>query len=130
MKHKRKIKIKFIALFMISFSIAGGLAIGGIFYIAFQNLPSVALLREYRPSLVTRIYSDDNKIIGQFYIEKRVLAPFKAIPLYLKEAVIAVEDDAFYSHKGLDYKGIARAFWVNIISLDLKQGGSTITQQL
>ena len=115
---------------MISFSIAGGLAIGGIFYIAFQNLPSVALLREYRPSLVTRIYSDDNKIIGQFYIEKRVLAPFKAIPLYLKEAVIAVEDDAFYSHKGLDYKGILRAFWINIRSLDIRQGGSTITQQL
>src|SRR3989304_3595824 len=94
------------------------------------ELPSVKSLREYTPSLVTRVWSDDNKLIGEFYIEKRVLVPLKNMPVFLKEAVIAVEDDSFYSHQGLDYKGIMRAFWVNLRSLDIKQGGSTITQQL
>lgn len=103
---------------------------GGIFFVASRDLPSVRSLREYTPSLVTRVWSDDNKLIGEFYVEKRVLVPFKSIPVYLKQAVIAVEDDSFYSHRGLDYKGIMRALWVNLISLDIKQGGSTITQQL
>jgi len=124
------LKIKFIALFIIFLIAACGLAFGGGLYLAYRNLPQVESLREYRPSLVTRIYSDDNKIVGEYFIEKRVLVPYKAIPVYLKEAVISVEDDAFYRHKGLDYKGIIRAFWVNLISLDIKQGGSTITQQL
>lgn len=130
MKLKRKSNITFIVLFLFFFLLAGGLSAGGIFYMASKNLPSVKLLRQYTPSLVTRVYSNDNRIIGEFYIEKRVLVPLRSIPLYLKEAVIAVEDDRFYSHKGLDYKGILRALWVNLISLDIRQGGSTITQQL
>ena len=128
--NRKRLKIKFIALFIIFLIAACGLAFGGGLYLAYRNLPQVESLREYRPSLVTRIYSDDNKIVGEYFIEKRVLVPYKAIPVYLKEAVISVEDDAFYIHKGLDYKGIIRAFWVNLISLDIKQGGSTITHQL
>ncbi len=113
-----------------SLIIAGSLSVAGIFYMASKNLPSVTSLREYTPSLVTRVYSDDDKMIGEFYVEKRVLVPIGAIPRHLKEAVVAVEDDRFYRHKGIDYKGILRAFWVNLIALDIRQGGSTITQQL
>ncbi|MBI5193853.1 MAG: PBP1A family penicillin-binding protein [Nitrospirae bacterium] len=127
---KKKSKIFFVIIFAITLCILGSAALAGVFFFSSRNLPSIKSVREYAPSLVTRVYSDDNRIIGEFYVEKRVLVPFKAIPLYLKEAVIAVEDDRFYTHKGLDYKGIARAFWVNLIALDIKQGGSTITQQL
>ncbi len=130
MKSKQKFTIKIIALFVAVLIIAGGIAGGVGLYIAYRNLPRVESMREYRPSLVSRIYSDDNKVVGEYFVEKRVLVPYKAIPLHLKQAVISVEDDAFYSHQGLDYKGIVRAFWVNLISLDIKQGGSTITQQL
>ena len=130
MKRKQKLILKAIALLLVILLIAGGIAGGAGYYIASHNLPKVESLREYRPSLVSRIYSDDNKIVGEYFVEKRVLVPYKAIPVNLKQAVISVEDDAFYSHQGLDYKGIARAFWVNLISLDIKQGGSTITQQL
>lgn len=129
-KSKKKSKVLFILIFAITLSIVVSAALAGAFFFSSRNLPSIKSVREYTPSLVTRVYSDDNRIIGEFYVEKRVLVPFKAIPLYLKEAVIAVEDDRFYSHKGLDYKGIARAIWVNLIALDIKQGGSTITQQL
>lgn len=130
MNRNRISKFRIIALIAGTVVIMAGIAVGAGFYIANRNLPRVESLREYRPSLVSRIYSDDNKIIGEYFVEKRVLVPYKAIPVYLKQAVVAVEDDAFYSHQGLDYKGIARAFWVNLISLDIKQGGSTITQQL
>jgi len=130
LKRNQKLILKKITLILVILIIAGGVAGGVGLYIASRNLPRVESLREYRPSLVSRIYSDDNKIIGEYFIEKRVLVPYKAIPVYLKQAVVSVEDDAFYSHQGLDYKGIARAFWVNLISLDIKQGGSTITQQL
>ncbi len=130
MKRKQKLTLRIIVLFVAVSVILAGIASGVGLYLAYRNLPRVESLREYRPSLVTRIYSDDNKIVGEFFIEKRVLVPYKAIPVYLKEAVVSVEDDAFYVHKGLDYKGIVRALWVNLISLDIKQGGSTITQQL
>ena len=130
MKRNRLLNFRIIALLIVVLIIAGGVTAGVALFIANRNLPRVESLREYRPSLVSRIYSDDNKIVGEYFIEKRVLVPYKAIPVYLKQAVVAVEDDAFYSHQGLDYKGITRAFWVNLISLDIKQGGSTITQQL
>ena len=101
----------------------------GVFYAASKDLPSVKALREYTPSIVTRVYSDDDRLIGEFYIEKRVVVPLRAMPVYLRHAVVAVEDDRFYRHKGIDYKGILRAFWVNLIHMDIKQGGSTITQK-
>src|SRR4030067_113700 len=130
MNRKKKMTVKIIGLFVAVFILVIGIAAGAGLYFANRNLPKVESLREYSPSRVSRIYSDDNKIVGEYYIEKRVLVPYKSIPVYLKQAVVSVEDDAFYSHQGLDYKGIARAFWVNLISLDIKQGGSTITQQL
>jgi len=129
-KGKRKLNAPLILVTLIAIFFAGLLSAGGLIFIASRNLPSVQSLREYTPSLVTRIWSDDNRIIGELYVEKRVLVSLKSIPLYLKEAVIAVEDDRFYSHSGLDYKGILRALWVNLRSLDIRQGGSTITQQL
>lgn len=130
MKRKKKSKILWGLLFIVFSAIAGSLSVAGVFYVASKNLPSVKLLREYTPSIVTRVYSDDDKLIGEFYIEKRVVVPLRAMPVYLRHAVVAVEDDRFYRHKGIDYKGILRAFWVNLIHMDIKQGGSTITQQL
>ena len=67
---EKRLKIKFIALFIIFLIAACGLAFGGGLYLAYRNLPQVESLREYRPSLVTRIYSDDNKIVGEYFIEK------------------------------------------------------------
>jgi penicillin-binding protein 1A len=107
---------------------------GGVFAYFFRetsrDLPSVQSLREYKPSLVTRVYSEDGKIVGEYFVEKRVLVPLSAIPVHLREAVISAEDDSFYKHRGIDYRGVARAFVVNLLAMEIKQGGSTITQQL
>ncbi len=78
----------------------------------------------------TRIYDRNGEIIGEFFEQKREIVPYDFIPAWLVKAVIASEDRDFYHHRGISYKGIFRAFLVNLIHLRVVQGGSTITQQL
>lgn len=127
---KKKKWLRFAFLAVLVLIISAGLAVGAVFYIASRDLPAVSLLHEYTPSLVTRIYSEDGEILDEFFVEKRVLVPIEDIPLYLRKAVIAVEDAKFYRHHGLDYRGILRALIVNLKNMRIRQGGSTITQQL
>ncbi|MBI3596033.1 MAG: PBP1A family penicillin-binding protein [Nitrospirae bacterium] len=122
---KIKLLIVFAALLILG---AGGL--GGIFWYFSKDLPSIETLREYQPSLVTKVYGEDRQLIGQFYIERRVVVPFSRMPPDLLHAIIAVEDSRFYEHKGIDPLGILRALLTNIETLRLRQGASTITQQL
>ncbi|TAL30400.1 MAG: PBP1A family penicillin-binding protein [Spirochaetes bacterium] len=78
----------------------------------------------------TRIYDRNGKTIGEFFEQKREIVPYASIPSWLVKAVIASEDRDFQEHRGVSFKGIFRAFLVNIVSLRVVQGGSTITQQL
>jgi penicillin-binding protein 1A len=107
---------------------AGALA-GTVWYL-FQDLPSITGLHEYQPSLVTRVYSADKQVIGQFFVERRILVPLQQIPKPLVNAVIATEDARFFEHRGVDFVGIARAVLTNLVSGRIRQGASTITQQL
>ncbi len=95
-----------------------------------KDLPDVNALKDYRPSLITTVYSDVDEPIGSFYIEKRILVPLTEIPDLLVKAFIAIEDARFYDHTGIDLQGISRAFWANYRAKQITQGGSTITQQL
>ena len=78
----------------------------------------------------TRIFDRNNEIIGEFFEQKREIVPYSHIPKFLIQAVIASEDREYYSHSGINPRGILRAFLVNLISFRVVQGGSTITQQL
>ncbi len=69
-------------------------------------------------------------MLGQIKIEKGVYVPFKRIPKYMVNALLATEDPRFFQHTGIDYRGILRAALKNIIAVRVAQGGSTITQQL
>ena len=105
-------------------------AVGVVWHFA-QDLPSLDLLQNYQPSLVTTVYSDDRQPVGQFFIERRILTPLPEIPKTLTQAVIATEDARFFEHPGLDYIGMLRAAWTNIRHWGKKvEGASTITQQL
>jgi penicillin-binding protein 1A len=95
-----------------------------------QDLPDLGQLQNYQPSLVTQVYSSDKRLIGQFFIERRILTPLAQIPEHLRRAVIAVEDVRFFEHPGLDYIGILRAAWTNVRRGGKVEGASTITQQL
>lgn len=95
-----------------------------------RGLPQVDFLRDEKIPDGTRVYSDDDQLIGQFKVEKGIFVPLKSIPKDLINAVLAAEDSRFYNHKGLDYLGIARALFKDIIAMEIKEGGSTITQQL
>ncbi|MBI2460166.1 MAG: PBP1A family penicillin-binding protein [Candidatus Rokubacteria bacterium] len=95
-----------------------------------RDLPSVQALEEYAPSLGTKVYADDDGLIIEFQAERRIFVPLAQIPKSLQRAIIAVEDTRFYSHFGLDPRGIARALWANFRQGRIAEGGSTITQQL
>jgi len=105
----------------------------GVYKAILQNLPDIAQLEEYEPSIVTYVYSDDEEVIGEYALQKRIPVAFDEIPEYLKEAVIATEDPRFYKHSGIDFLGILRAVKKDlklIFTLRKLHGGSTITQQL
>src|SRR3954466_14554360 len=88
---------------------------------AYPNLPELDTLTDYRPKMPLRIFSADNVLIGEFGEERRNLVRIKDIPDVMKKAVLAIEDDRFYEHGGVDYMGIVRAA-VHNASGGAKQG--------
>jgi len=116
---------------VVALSIVGATTVTGVIWYFSRDLPSLDLLQNYQPSLVTTVYSDDRQPIGQFFIERRILTPLPEIPKTLTQAVIATEDARFFEHPGLDFIGMLRAAWTNIRHGGRKvEGASTITQQL
>lgn len=109
-------------------ALIGGL--GGVLLALMQNMPEIRQLESYRPSIATSVYSADGELLGQFFIERRIPVRLAACPTALKQAIIAIEDQNFYSHIGIDFQGIARAIYEDLRAGEFAQGGSTITQQL
>ncbi len=88
------------------------------------------MLQEYTPPVSTKIYSDDGRLIGELYQQRRELLSFDQITPYAIKAVLAVEDSHFYQHKGVRALSLLRALLADIRARRIVQGGSTITQQL
>ena len=118
---------------LLVFGLAGGviaaLLIAYAFIIAIPNLPPISALVDYNPKVPLRIYTADKVLIGEFGEERRNVVPLSEIPLQMRNAVLAIEDDRFYSHGGVDYLGVLRASLVNLRGR-LSQGASTITMQV
>ena len=111
------------------FAVIGVLLLGFMLAMAYPNLPELNSLTDYRPKIPLRIFTADNVMIGEFGEERRNVVRFKEIPDVVKQAVLAIEDDRFYEHGGVDYFGILRAA-VHNLSGGARQGASTITQQV
>ncbi len=120
-------RIVLYALILTGISIA---SLGGFYLYLTWGLPDLDALQHYEPNLVTRVYSDDGSLIGEFYIERRVIVPIEQIPDHLIKAFLAAEDAEFYQHEGISYIGIMRAFYKNLSAGKFVQGASTITQQV
>ncbi len=93
------------------------------------NLPSIAAVTDYQPKIPLRVYSADGALLGEFGEERRSFIRIQDTPEHLKKAILAIEDDRFYEHGGIDFMGIARALLSNLLG-GAKQGASTITQQV
>jgi penicillin-binding protein 1A len=112
-----------------SFAVMGMLLLGFTLAIAYPNLPALDSLTDYRPKIPLRVFSADNVLIGEFGDERRNLVHIKDVPDVMKKAVLAIEDDRFYEHGGVDYQGVLRAMLHNAGG-GARQGASTITQQV
>lgn len=119
----------FAALVIVASLVFSAICVYGYFSV---NAPPVPDLRRYAKvaPAVTRMYAADGTLLGEFAKEWRELVPYERMPKRLVDAFLAVEDHDFYGHRGLYFKGIARAVWANITARDFAQGGSTITQQV
>jgi len=95
-----------------------------------SDLPDATSLRNYRPPLVTSVYSREGVLMAEFFEERRKLIKIEQLPKVVVQAFLAAEDSHFFSHEGLDWQGIARAAWTNLKEGRVVQGGSTITQQV
>lgn len=98
--------------------------------VTFSALPSLDALTDYRPKIPLRIYSDEGLLIGEFGAERRDLVTIDEVPTQLIQAILAAEDDRFYEHSGVDYIGVLRAAYSNIVAGGVRQGASTITMQV
>lgn len=99
------------------------------FYFA-RGLPDIKSLEDYKPPVLSQVFDDSGKEIGEFWVECRIFLPYEQIPKRIIQAFVASEDSRFWEHKGVDMRSIARAFVANLKAGDIKQGGSTITQQI
>lgn len=94
------------------------------------KLPETAELRDYQPPQITRITARDGSVIAESHVERRTVVPIDQISDAMKNAIVAAEDANFYEHEGLDYFGILRALVTNVRAGEIRQGASTITQQV
>lgn len=112
-------------------AVLGAGAVAIVIHQLSKDLPDEKRLTEsYHPAQVTRIVASDGTLLDELFLERRTVVPFERIPDHLKSAVLAAEDAGFYEHEGLDYLGLLRAIYVNLRAGHLRQGGSTITQQV
>ncbi|MGQ0656348.1 MAG: penicillin-binding protein 1A [Betaproteobacteria bacterium] len=117
-------------------ALCGGLAVAGVLILALvvvlavPNLPSLDVLTAYQPKIPLRIYTAEGVLIGEFGEERRAVVAIDDVPGQLKNAIIAAEDERFYEHPGIDYVGVLRAAYTNLVAGGRRQGASTITMQV
>lgn len=106
--------------------------VGGtiIYYVLTLDLPSIDTLKDYRPSIASRVYDDNNELIDEFFLEDRKIVKIEEVPKVVHYAFVASEDSRFYQHQGLDFQSIFRAMFKNFEAGHIVQGASTITQQV
>ena len=114
---------------LVSLVVVVGAGMAFYFAIAF-DLPRLTTLKDYQPYITSEVYSEDEVLIGEFFVEKRTVVPLSQMSRFLPKAFIAAEDARFFEHGGIDYWRILAAAFRNIEALNVVQGGSTITQQI
>ena len=105
-------------------------AAGVYFVYLVSGLPSLEQLENPRAELSTKVYSIDGEVLDNFFVKNRVQITLGELPSHIIDALLATEDKNFHSHWGVDLPRFARAMVKNVFTLQLREGASTITQQL
>ena len=125
--------LKNILLISISTVLLSGVLIVGVLWKYSNDIPDYKFLKNYKPPVSSKVYSGKGELVADFSKEKRVFVPYSSIPKNVINAFLSAEDKNFFSHPGVDAKGVLRAFVnniSNIISSKRLEGASTITQQV
>jgi penicillin-binding protein 1A len=120
-------RVLFGALVLIS-AVVGATA--GLLLVYTTDLPQVDALENYRPSSITELYDDHQRVIGSFALQRRVVAGYDDFPPVLRDALVSIEDKDFYRHSGINFWRIVGAAYRDIESGGKVQGASTLTMQL
>jgi penicillin-binding protein 1A len=115
---------------MLILAVAAAGAIAGLLLVYSTDLPQVTQLEQYRPSTITELYDDQNRVIGQFALQRRVIDKYDDFPKVLRDALISTEDKDFERHWGVDVWRVFGAAWRDVVSGERAQGASTLTMQL
>src|SRR5665213_3620144 len=125
--------LKFLGLTAAALAVVAMAFVGFWAFTLTRDLPSVDALRDYQPSITTRVYAGNGTVLGEYARERRFFVPAAFIPKLVKQAFTSAEDRNFYNHPGVDPSGILRAV-IKDVGLVLEgrrpQGASTITQQV
>ena len=125
--------IKNLFITFISFSLILTLTILMILWNFSNNIPDYKFLKNYKPPVSSKVYSGNGELVADFSKEKRIFVPYSSIPPNVINAFLSAEDKNFFSHPGVDAKGVLRAIInniKNILSSKRLEGASTITQQV
>ena len=128
--------MKWLRWFAFPAAVLAGLAVLGamlgafVLLVAYPRVPSIDALADYQPKVPLRIYTADGVLIGEFGEERRAVVRIDEVPAVLKAAILAAEDERFYQHQGVDYVGVIRAAYSNLLAGGKRQGASTITMQV
>jgi len=118
----------FFVLLILLAAIAG--AATGMVFVYSTDLPQVTELEHYRPATITQLYDDQNRVIGQFALQRRVIDSYGDFPKVLRDALISTEDKDFEKHWGVDVWRVFGAAWRDVMLESRAQGASTLTMQL
>ena len=127
------ITIKKFIIGILSLSLLLLIAVISILWVFSNELPDYKFLKNYKPSVSSKVYSGNGELVSDFSQEKRIFVPYDAIPQKLINAFLSSEDKNFFSHPGVDAKGVLRAVINNINNIIYSkrlEGASTITQQV
>ena len=105
-------------------------AASGLLLVYSMDLPQVTALEQYRPSTITQVYDDQDRVVGQFALQRRVIDKYDDFPKVLRDALISTEDKEFEQHWGVDVWRVAGAAYRDLTSDSRAQGASTLTMQL
>ncbi len=125
--------LKKILIFLTSGILLSFALIIGVLWAYSNKLPDYKFLKMYKPAVSSKLYSGGGELVSDFSSEKRIFVPFDTIPKIVINSFLSAEDKNFFSHPGVDAKGILRATInniSNIISSKRLEGASTITQQV